>query len=160
MKKHKYGIRILTAKSAEKNANNTKKIYGQKDGLLKLKCFATWRLCVKTVSSCMAHIALTIKEFELGVKVSEKLIAAGNEVEFLENPDQLNQGTDVLVISTKASYDLQNLRDEFYIIGYADVLTKDELSDWKSRGFNRVILRSTLIKNLPAIVEQILAEGK
>lgn len=108
----------------------------------------------------MAHIALTIKEFELGVKVSEKLIAAGNEVEFLENPDQLNQGTDVLVISTKASYDLQNLRDEFYIIGYADVLTKDELSDWKSRGFNRVILRSTLIKNLPAIVEQILAEGK
>ncbi|MBT3217036.1 MAG: hypothetical protein HOD97_08355 [Candidatus Marinimicrobia bacterium] len=105
----------------------------------------------------MAHIALTIKEFELGVKVSDKLIAAGHEVEFLEKPDQLNQDTKVLVISTTISQDLLKLCDDVYVIGYADSHTKEEMENWKSRGFNRVILRSTLIKNLPTILDQILA---
>lgn len=108
----------------------------------------------------MAKISLAIKEFELGVKVSDQLAAAGHTVEFLENSAQITQHSDILVISANSEEDFNRIGEKIYTIGYADRITKDKMREWEMKGFDRVILRSTLVKNIAKIVSQIVEERK
>ena len=107
----------------------------------------------------MAKIALGIKDFNLGTKVSQSLTNAGHQVEFIEVINSISSDFDIIIVHADEWEDLVELKESSYIIGYTDKMTRDKLKIWKSIGFNRTILKSSLSKNIAEIVKKIVDEG-
>ncbi len=106
----------------------------------------------------MAKISLGIKDFKLGTKVSQILTNAGHHVNFIDNAESIPSDCNMVIIPANEWDDLERFSEIPYILGYAEKLTSNEIKRWKSIGFNRTILISSLNRNITEIVNQILDE--
>ena len=106
----------------------------------------------------MAKISLGIKDFKLGSKVSQNLTNAGHQVDFIDNAGPIPSDCDIVIIPANKWDDLEEFSEISYILGYAENIKSDDIRKWKTIGFNRIILTSSLSRNITEIVNHILDE--
>ena len=114
----------------------------------------------------MKNILLFIKDFELGSKVSSLCVDYEMNVEFC---DENTSPDDFVEQSLLAIVDLDE--DVFFsvglvselkrhglkIIGYLEVLKARDLKKMKSAGCDLVLPKLSLVKNLPKLIDELIA---
>jgi hypothetical protein len=115
----------------------------------------------------VAEIILYLRDFEFGTKISEKLSEIGCSMVFAESKIQVEQ-----LISELTKTIIVDLNDkqinapemiayirythpEIKIIGYMKTVIKQSHGDLKALGCNMILPRSSFIKNLPSVIDNI-----
>ena len=113
----------------------------------------------------MVEILLFIKDFELGSKVSSACVDYDMNVEFCDentNPDDfINKSLLAIIDLDEDVFFSVGLvselkRHEIKIIGSLKELKTKHLKKLKSAGCNLVLPKSSLVKNLPKLINELI----
>jgi len=114
----------------------------------------------------MGNILLFIKDFELGSKVSRVCVDYGKNVEFCDentSPDDFVEKSLLAVIDLEESvfYSVglvsELKRHGIKIIGTMEEVKAKELKKLKSAGCDIVLPRSSLVKNIPKLLNELIS---
>ena len=115
----------------------------------------------------MAQVLLFVHDFRFGTRISDILIRQEKSIEFIEDlkqwPEPVKPETALCIIDLDDP-DFGNVHTisliragnpELNIIGYLKFIVKESHDKMKAAGCNLIISRSSLSKNIPAILENI-----
>ena len=109
----------------------------------------------------MTRVALFIRDFELGTKIVDSLSARGDECVFPDMESEDSQDAKVVIVDLdeidQKPIDLVRRlvseSSEMSVVGCAGRVSKRLLDEAKEAGCRWVFPKSSLVKNLPAVVE-------
>jgi|TARA_B110000881_G_scaffold212735_1_gene222788 hypothetical protein len=113
----------------------------------------------------MKNILLFIKDFELGSKVSSACVDAEMNVEFCDettSPDDFVEESLIAIIDLDEDVFFsiglvsELKRHGLKIIGYLEELKARDLKKLKSAGCDLVLPKSSLVKNLPKLINELI----
>ena len=110
----------------------------------------------------MKTIALFVKDFQKGTKISEKILAMNFQVEFVEKIENLSRQHFFIIIDLD-NKDFANesfIRgiksiSDFFIIGYMSSMVKHSVDTYKKYGCNLILSGGSLIKNIESLTNEI-----
>ena len=114
----------------------------------------------------MENILLFIKDFELGSKVSSVCVDYEKNVEFCDentSPDDFVEKSMLAVIDLdepvffSVGLVSELKRHEIKIIGTMEVVKAKELIKLRSAGCDIVLPRSSLVKNIPKLLSELIS---
>ena len=106
------------------------------------------------------NIGLFIKDFEFGIKISEKLSEFELSFDFCDTPSDIMDETQLLIVDLD---DINNGDAHFIrqlseknnnarIIGFMKQVLKDQHTIFKKAGCNMILPKSSLIKNIETFI--------
>ena len=106
------------------------------------------------------NIGLFIKDFEFGIKISEKLSEFELSFDFCDTPSDTVEETQLLIVDLD---DVDNGNEHFIrqlsmenknarIIGFMKQVLKDQHTIFKKAGCNMILPKSSLIKNIETFI--------
>ena len=106
------------------------------------------------------NIGLFIKDFEFGIKISEKLNEFELSFDFCDTPSDIMDETQLLIVDLD---DINNGNERFIrqlsgknkntrIIGFMKQVLKDQHTIFKKAGCNMILPKSSLIKNIETFI--------
>ena len=113
----------------------------------------------------MVEILLFIKDFEFGSKVSSSCVDQEKDVEFSDEnskPDSFPKSVKMAIVDMDeevfASIGLvaELKRLNIAVIGTKKVISNKEQSKIKSVGCDMLLPKSSLVKNIPSLIDQLL----
>lgn len=113
----------------------------------------------------MVEILLFIKDFEFGSKVSSSCVDQGKNVEFSDEnskPDSFPKSVKMAIVDMDeevfASIGLvaELKRLNIAVIGTKKRISNKEQSKIKSVGCDMLLPKSSLVKNIPSLIDQLL----
>ena len=107
------------------------------------------------------NIGLFIKDFEFGIKISEKLSEFELSFDFCDTPSDIMDETQLLIVDLD---DINNGDAHFIrqlseknnnarIIGFMKQVLKDQHTIFKKAGCNMILPKSSLIKNIKTFID-------
>ena len=107
------------------------------------------------------NIGLFIKDFEFGIKISEKLSEFELSFDFCDTPSDTMEETQLLIVDLD---DIDNGNEHFIrqlsmenknarIIGFMKQVLKDQHTIFKKAGCNMILPKSSLIKNIETFID-------
>ena len=107
------------------------------------------------------NIGLFIKDFEFGIKISEKLSEFELSFYFCDTPSDIMDETQLLIVDLD---DINNGDAHFIrqlseknnnarIIGFMKQVLKDQHTIFKKAGCNMILPKSSLIKNIETFID-------
>jgi hypothetical protein len=107
------------------------------------------------------NIGLFIKDFEFGIKISEKLSEFELSFDFCDTPSDIMDETQLLIVDLD---DINNGDAHFIrqlseknnnarIIGFMKQVLKDQHTIFKKAGCNMILPKSSLIKNIETFID-------
>ena len=115
----------------------------------------------------MENILLFIKDFELGSKVSSICVDYGKNVEFCDentSPDDFVEKSILAIIDLNESVFFsvglisELKRHGIKIIGTMDEVKAKELKKIRSAGYDIFLPKSSLVKNIPTLLSELISE--
>ena len=113
----------------------------------------------------MADVLLFVKDFELGSRLSEACVDGGTEVEFSDettNPDDFSENCVLAIVDMEvkvfASVGLISAlkRHGIKVIGMMGKVSKKEQSKLRSAGCDIILPRSSIVRNIPNLLNELL----
>ena len=113
----------------------------------------------------MTEVLLFVKDFDLGSKLSEACVDAGREVEFNDektSPDDFSDSSVLAIVDMEetvfASVGLVSelKRHGIKVIGTMKQVNNKEQAKLKSAGCDIILPRSSLVKNIPNLLNELL----
>ena len=106
------------------------------------------------------NIGLFIKDFEFGIKISEKLSEFELSLDFCDTPSDIMDETQLLIvdlddINNGDAHFIQQLSEKnnnTQIIGFMKQVLKDQHTIFKKAGCNMILPKSSLIKNIETFI--------
>ncbi len=106
------------------------------------------------------NIGLFIKDFEFGIKISEKLSEFELSFDFCDTPSDIIDETQLLIVDLD---DVDNGNEHFIrqltsenknarIIGFMKQVLKDQHTIFKKAGCNIILPKSSFIKNIETFI--------
>ena len=106
------------------------------------------------------NIGLFIKDFEFGIKISEKLSEFELSFDFCDTPSDIMDETQLLIVDLD---DVDNGNEHFIrqlasenkntrIIGFMKQVLKDQHTIFKKAGCNMILPKSSFIKNIETFI--------
>ena len=107
------------------------------------------------------NIGLFIKDFEFGIKISEKLSEFELSFDFCDTPSDIMDETQLLIVDLD---DINNGDAHFIrqlseknnnarMIGFMKQVLKDQHTIFKKAGCNMILPKSSLIKNIETFID-------
>jgi|TARA_Y100000310_G_scaffold64662_2_gene60170 hypothetical protein len=110
----------------------------------------------------VSDIVAFVADFELGTRIASTAASHGGNVIFVESPENLPGSADMLIIDLNRDEDewmfmLNTVQRQFpqaTIVGYSERVMKSLHAKAKEAGCMWVFPQSSLIKNLPQLLEK------
>ena len=113
----------------------------------------------------MPEILLFVKDFELGSKLSSTCIDQGRQVEFSDENTDPNAFPDLALLAvvdmdekvfSSAGLVAELKRRNIKVIGTMKRINNKEQSKLRSAGCDIIVPRSSLVKNMPSLISELL----
>ena len=107
------------------------------------------------------NVSLFIKDFELGAKVSTKLMELDSLFEFCEKSSDVSDSTQLVIVDLDNKetgneffiHQMASDRNDIQIVGYMKQVQKEYHEKFKTAGCSVILPKSSLVKNLSTFVK-------
>ena len=111
----------------------------------------------------MKNIALFIKDFKKGTEISSHLVDMDIDITFSESIYDLPDHCEIAIIDLNEKKfankefitEIKN-QSGITLIGYIDKVTKGLFDDYKSIGYDIILPKASIVKNIKKILKEIL----